>query len=81
MDIKESELKDLIAGILKISAEDINDLSSPDSIDSWDSHAHLNLVLALESKFNISFDDDEVLELLSYKSIKKSLMTQNINFI
>ena len=34
--------------------------SSPEQIESWDSVQHLNLVLALEAKYGIEFDPEEM---------------------
>lgn len=34
--------------------------SSPETIDSWDSVQHLNLVLALESRFGISLAPEDI---------------------
>jgi acyl carrier protein len=39
---------------------EINEDSSADSIEQWDSLRHLNLVLALEEEFGISIPDEEV---------------------
>lgn len=42
----------------KISAE-----SSPQSIESWDSMQHLNLVLAIEERFGLQFEPEEIEEM------------------
>lgn len=34
--------------------------SSPDTIETWDSMTHLNLVLALEEKFNLRLAPEEM---------------------
>jgi acyl carrier protein len=54
-----------VAGILKVPVERITDDSDPDTIPSWDSLSHLNLVLALESEFHVTLTDDEVTDMLS----------------
>ena len=39
----------------------------------WDSFAHINLIIAIESSFNVEFDSDEISELVSVAKISKSL--------
>ena len=43
--------------------------ASPESIEAWDSIAHLNIVMALESAFGVTFDPDEIPELVSPRAI------------
>ena len=47
----------------------IDDESSPNSIKSWDSLKHMNLVTVLEEEFNVQFIDKEIIELLNYTAI------------
>lgn len=42
-------------------------------IDSWDSFAHITLMLAIESEFGIEFDSDEIGTLLSVGDISTAL--------
>lgn len=41
--------------------------------DGWDSFAHINLIIAIESSFDVEFDSDEISELVSVEKISKSL--------
>ncbi|MEQ9095016.1 MAG: acyl carrier protein [Phycisphaerales bacterium] len=43
--------------------------ASPESIEAWDSIAHLNIVMALEGAFGVTFDPDEIPELVSPRAI------------
>jgi len=51
----------------------LNGDSSPDSVESWDSLNHMNLVLALEEEFGIQFTDDQIMQLLSVDAITAAL--------
>ena len=57
----EGRIKNIISAVFEIPADSINDNSSPDSIESWDSLKHMNLVVALEEEFEIELTDDEIL--------------------
>jgi len=66
----EDRIKNVMSAVFEISIEEINDESSPDTIELWDSLKHLNLVIALEEEFNVQFTDDNLIELINLKLIK-----------
>jgi acyl carrier protein len=41
--------------------------------DGWDSFAQINLIIAIESSFDVEFDSDEISELVSVEKISNSL--------
>ena len=55
--------------VFDISPDQINEDSSIDNIENWDSLKHLNLILALEEEFVISIPDEEVGNLVNFKLI------------
>jgi len=65
----ENRIKNVMAAVFGISIEDINEESSPDSIDNWDSLNLMNLVVSLEEEFDIEFDDSDIVEMLNFKLI------------
>ena len=69
----EFKLKEVLNKILKIEIYSINDETSVDTVDIWDSLKHLNLVIALEEAFNITFTEEESVEIMSYPLIKAIL--------
>ena len=48
------------ASVLKVPAAALSDASSPDTIDSWDSLQHMQVILALEEEFSIQFPADAI---------------------
>tara|TARA_X000000950_G_scaffold278507_1_gene369606 strand:- start:137 stop:379 length:243 start_codon:yes stop_codon:yes gene_type:complete len=52
--------------------EDIDDLKMGD-IDEWDSIGNFNLILAIEQKYRIRFNMDDLENLKSVKEIKRLL--------
>ena len=65
----EEKIKEIIADVFGIDKESINEKTTPDTIETWDSLRHMNLVVAFEEEFEIEFDDDEIGELLNLKNI------------
>lgn len=55
----------LVADVFGVPLSAITPDSTPDTIESWDSLRHLNLVLALEQEFSIQFSPEEIEQLLS----------------
>ena len=68
--IDENKLKSVIATVLNIDESRINEDSSIDTIEEWDSLRHMNLVLAIEEEFGVAIPDEEAAEITSYKLIK-----------
>ena len=52
--------------------------TTPLSVSGWTSTAHLELILALEGKFRITFDANEIAELASVASILKALERRGV---
>ena len=67
-------IKNVMSAVFGISNEEINDESSPDTIESWDSLKHMNLVVALEEEFNVEFTDNNIIELINMKLIMAVLL-------
>jgi acyl carrier protein len=68
-----NKLKSLFADVFDIQEDEVEDESSPDTIKSWDSLKHLQLILTLEDTFNISITADETTEILSFSAVKDLL--------
>lgn len=81
MQFQEQKLKEVLARIFNVSIDTITADASPDTIESWDSLRHMNLVLALEEEFGVELTDDQVVEILSYELIRIVLQEHGIEFI
>lgn len=68
-----NEVLKIISQIMNLPIDQLNDDSSPETIANWDSLKHMNLILALEEKFAVAFSDDEIVSMLSVKSIVEIL--------
>lgn len=68
--IDDTKLKEVISNVLGVPIDLINDNSSPDSIDKWDSLSHLNLVMAIEAEFDVKLTPEDSMDMLSVKLIR-----------
>lgn len=55
--------------VLGVSPEKVNENTTIDNLSEWDSMKHMELVMCLEAKFNVSFEVNEIVELNSVKKI------------
>jgi len=69
----EDRIYRVISDVMGIPVEEIDDNSSPDSIDAWESLSHINLVLALEAEFSVSLAPEDVMEMQSVGLIRTIL--------
>lgn len=76
----KSKLQNIMSSVFKLPVESIDENSSPDNIDSWDSLKHMNLILALEEEFNVSFTEDQVVEILGFELIVEVLKEHGVEF-
>lgn len=66
----ENRIKNIMSAVFEIPYTEISEESSMDTIESWDSLKHMNLVIALEDEFQITIPDEEVGNLASFSLIK-----------
>ena len=70
----EQRIKNVMSAVFEIPVNKIKENASPDTIESWDSLQHMNMVVALEDEFQVEFTDDEIFEMMNY-SLIKSIIT------
>lgn len=63
----------IVSQVMEVPVEQLDEESSPDTIENWDSLKHMNLTLALEEEFNIAFSDEEIVDMLSVQIIVETL--------
>ena len=80
MPSNEDRLKSVMSDVLNIGSSNIDNNTSVDTVDGWDSLRHLNLVLAIEQEFDISFTEEQTIEILNYPLIKIILEEHHLSF-
>jgi acyl carrier protein len=68
--LDEKKLIQLMAAVLKVDESAITPDASMDTLKSWDSLRHMNLVLAIEEEFNVSIPDEDAANITSYPLIR-----------
>ena len=70
----EERIRNVMSAVFDMPVDEIDEYSSPDNIESWDSINHMKIVIALEEEFNVQFTDDEITELINMKLIIATLL-------
>lgn len=69
----KDKIKNIMSAVFDIDKDIIGDDASTTNLANWDSINHMNLVLVIEEEFNIVFDDEEIVQITSLKSIEDTL--------
>jgi len=72
------KLRKIIADALELSADEINESTAMESVDTWDSLRHMEMVVALEQEYALEFGADEMMEMTSFNEIKRVLGSKGI---
>ena len=75
----EQKLKKIMADVFEISPDKIDEATIMESIEQWDSLKHLELIIAIEEKFGIVLETEEILEITSFARIKHILINKGLD--
>ena len=69
----ESRVKNIMSNVLGVSEDEINEESSPSNIEAWASLKQMDLVISLEEEFEIEFSNEQIIQIVDYKSLVEVL--------
>ena len=73
------KLYQIISRVFNVDNSKINDETSPENLEEWDSFNFYVLLDEIENEFNIKFDLDETLEIKKIGDFKKIFQKHGIN--
>ena len=73
-----NSLLDTIANVMEMQVTDINEESTPETIENWDSFRGLVLFEELETKFEVKFTLNDLLHIKKIKDIKNILSVRGV---
>ena len=76
MENIDERIKDVMSAVFGVDADTINEESSQDNIEGWESIKTLDLIVALEEEFGVTIPLEEVGNMTNFKYIK--LMIQEL---
>ena len=69
----------VLGGMFRVDAAQLEESSSPETVSGWDSLSHLNLIMALESEFDVSLTPEEALEMQTVGLIRAILCERGVD--
>ncbi len=72
------KLYDIVSKVFNVNLYRINDDSSPENLEEWDSFNFYVLLDEIENEFDVKFDLDETLEIKKIGDIKKLFVKYGI---
>jgi acyl carrier protein len=69
MKVDIEAIKSTIATTLEVPVQRLGANSSSQTVEAWDSIAHINVVMALEQRFDVKFTMDEIVQLQNVSTI------------
>ena len=73
------KLYQIISRVFNVDNSKINDETSPENLEEWDSFNFYVLLDEIENEFNIKFNLDETLEIKKIGDFKKIFQKHGIN--
>tara|TARA_B100000029_G_scaffold117227_1_gene110354 strand:+ start:1143 stop:1379 length:237 start_codon:yes stop_codon:yes gene_type:complete len=73
------KLYQIISKVFNVDVSRINDETSPENLEEWDSFNFYVLLDEIEKEFNMKFNLDETLEIKKIGDVKKIFTKQGVN--
>jgi acyl carrier protein len=68
-----TSLRNIFADTLEISSDEVTPELSTDSVETWDSFRHLQLILSIEDEYGVQFDPQKIPELITVAKVQEAL--------
>ena len=65
----EDRIKQVLASVLNVDVGEITEDTSQDTLDVWDSLKQMDLVVALEDEFKMSFTQEQIIEMMTFSVV------------
>lgn len=69
---------DVVAGALDVDPAHVTDEAGPDTLPSWTSMRHIQLVVTLEETYGLSFDYEEISTARTIRAVREVLRTKGV---
>jgi acyl carrier protein len=73
-----NRLRKLVAEVLRVPEENVTDDMTLLNTESWDSFAHLELIMAIESEFGVNLSVDDIAGMTSFRAIRTTLAGRGV---
>ncbi len=79
IDSLAEQVREVVSDLFNVTVNLVSAESNPDTIEAWDSMQHLNLVLALEQRFDIQLAPEEIEQMTDVGKIEQIVSQRVLN--
>jgi acyl carrier protein len=65
----EEKIREIMADIFEMNVSDLPVSFTQSDIENWNSLRHLSLIVEMESAFNVSFEPEDINEMISFEKV------------
>lgn len=65
----EQKIREIMAEVFEVPVDQLKGSFTQHDIENWDSLHHLNLIVELESAFDVSYEPEEIGEMNTFEKI------------
>ena len=76
MSVLEQNIIALLSDLTGIERSELDNKASVETLEAWDSIAHINLILSIEEQYHITIDPELAADLTSVEMLTKFLAKQ-----
>ena len=69
MENIDERIKDVMSCVFGVDVDTLNEESSQDNVEGWDSIKHLDLIVSLEEEFSVSIPLEEIGNMTNFRYI------------
>ena len=69
----QERLRQIMCQVFHVPLNHITDETKVETVESWDSLNHINLILAIEKEFGTTFAPEEIIKMVSFPEILEVL--------
>jgi acyl carrier protein len=78
VDTVEERIRELFATMLQVDAAAVDDRTTPERLERWDSMQHLILVSGFEEEFGVDVDPEEAIDMYKDFAAFKKVVLQKL---
>jgi acyl carrier protein len=71
------QLENIVADVLEVNPSDVSDAAGPETLPSWTSLRHLQLIVTLEEAYGISFAYQEIRDLKCVGDLRRVVLEKH----
>ena len=75
---QKEEFEKIVMDVFDIDISEINDETTPDDLELWDSVTHMDLVARFEDTFDLQFEVEEITEMDTIGNMKEVLRRSGV---